>query len=167
LALAKEENILVMTQQYTRFKLPSDVGGTMSGFDATSLNRLWDTETGIGAGSGYNYSSRPIINAGTVYFEPHAFDVKTGTKIDFALSRTYNCGIITSARHLMLFRSGTMGYVDLDSPDKGTQNYGGIRPGCWINTIPANGIVLMPDATARCNCSYLIKATIALKPVSM
>ncbi|MHC4434494.1 MAG: outer membrane protein assembly factor BamB family protein, partial [Planctomycetota bacterium] len=167
LALAKEENILVMTHQYTRFKLPSDVGGRMTGFDATSLKRLWECETGIGAGSDYRYSSRPIINAGTIYFEPHAYDVKTGNKNDFAMNRTYNCGIISSARHLMLFRTGTMGYLDLDNPDKGTQDYGGIRPGCWINTIPANGIVLMPDATARCNCSYLIKATIALKPVSM
>lgn len=167
LALAKEENVLVMTQQYTRFKLPSDVGGMMAGFEATSLKRVWDTETGIGADSAYRYASRPIINAGTVYFEPHAFDVKTGNKIDFAMSRTYSCGIITSARHLMLFRSGTTGYLDLNNPGQGTQDYGGIRPGCWINAIPANGIVLMPDATARCNCSYLIKATIALKPVSM
>jgi len=164
LALAKDENILIMTQQYTRFKLPSDVGGEMTGFDATSLKRLWDTKTGIGAGSGYGYSSRPMINTGTIYFEPHAFDVKTGTKLDFAMSRTYNCGIMTSARHLMMFRSGTMAYLDLDNPDAVTEDYGGIRPGCWINTIAAGGVVLMPDATARCNCSYLIKATIALKP---
>ncbi len=167
LALAKDKNLLIMTQQYTRFKLPSDVGGSMSGFDAMSLKRLWDTETGVGPNSGYGFSSRPIINDGTIYLEPWAFDLATGKKLDFAMSRSYNCGIITSSRHLMLYRSGTMGYLDLDDPEEGTLNFGGIRPGCWINTIAAGGVVLMPDATARCNCSYLIKATIALKPISM
>ena len=46
------------------------------------------------------------------------------------------------------------------------QNFGGIRPGCWINVVPAGGLVLMPDATDLCTCSYLIKASIALQPWS-
>ena len=29
--------------------------------------------------------------------------------------------------------------------DAGTENYGGIRPSCWINAIPASGLVLVPD----------------------
>ena len=44
-------------------------------------------------------------------------------------------------------------------------NFGGIRPGCWINVIPAGGLVLMPDSTTGCKCSYLNTATIALQPV--
>ena len=164
LTLDTDHDVLVMTYQYTRFKLPSEVGGRMAGFRTTDLKRLWDVSTGIGPGSGYSYSSRPMINGDTIYFEPYAFDILTGEKRDFEMSRTYNCGIITSAKNIMLYRSGTVGYLDLNSPGEGTQDWGGIRPGCWINTIPAGGIVLMPDATARCNCSYLIKATIALRP---
>ena len=165
LALSTEHDVLVMTYQYTRFKLPSELGGRMTAYRASDLARLWDIPTGIGSGSGYGYSSRPIINGDRIYFEPYAFDILTGKKTDFAMSRYYNCGIITSAKNIMLYRSGTMGYIDLESPEEGTQDWGGIRPGCWINTISADGIVLMPDATARCNCSYLIKATIALKPL--
>ena len=86
----------------------------------------------------------------------------TGEMLDYTFSRTYNCGIIASSSNLMVYRSGTLGYFDLNEPAKGTQDFGGIRPGCWINAIPAGGIVMMPDATARCTCSYLIKATIAL-----
>jgi len=163
LALDTESDVLVMTYQYTRFKLPSEVGGRMAGFRASDLSRLWDVETGIGPGGGYGYSSRPIINRGTVYFEPYAFDILTGNKLDFTMSRTYNCGIITGAENMLVYRSGTIGYLDLTDPGAGTVDFGGIRPGCWINAIPAGGLVLMPDATARCNCSYLIKSTIALR----
>jgi hypothetical protein len=46
------------------------------------------------------------------------------------------------------------------------ENYGGIRPGCWINAIPAGGLVLVPDASSGCRCSYLNQAWIALSPAS-
>jgi hypothetical protein len=45
-----------------------------------------------------------------------------------------------------------------------TENYGGIRPGCWVNAIPAGGLLLMADAASWCTCSYLNQATIALQP---
>ena len=47
--------------------------------------------------------------------------------------------------------------------NKSVENYGGLRPGCWINAIPAGGIVLVPDATAGCQCSYLNRAWVALQ----
>ncbi|MFH1264246.1 MAG: hypothetical protein ABIK89_00860, partial [Planctomycetota bacterium] len=65
--------------------------------------------------------------------------------------------------YMMVFRSATLGYVDL-SRGQETENYGGIRPACWINVLPVGGLVLMPDATDRCTCSYLIKASIGLAP---
>ncbi len=164
LALSSDERMLLMTYQFTRFRLPSERGGRMAGFRADDLKKTWDVSTGIGPENPYSYSSRPILNGGTVYFEPFAFDIATGAKQDFVMSRTYNCGIITGSNNLMLYRSGTMAYLDLASPEAGTIDFGGIRPGCWINTIAAGGIVLMPDDTARCNCSYLIKATVALRP---
>jgi len=64
---------------------------------------------------------------------------------------------------MLLFRSATLGYRDLLG-DRPTANVGGIRPGCWINVIPTGGLVLMPDATTGCKCSYLNAATIALQP---
>ena len=39
---------------------------------------------------------------------------------------------------MMVFRSATLGYYDLLSP-KGVIDYGGLRPGCWINGMPAGG----------------------------
>jgi hypothetical protein len=66
---------------------------------------------------------------------------------------------------MLLFRSATLGYIDLGHSSE-TQNYGGIRPGCWIAAIPAGGVVTMPDAASWCTCSYLNQGTLALKPVT-
>ncbi len=155
LALSPEHDTLLMAYQDWRFKLASERGGRMAAFDAVTGRRRWDLEA--------DYRTRPILNGRTVYIEPGAWDLVTGEKKSFRFERSYGCGIPAVSKHLIVFRSATLGYVDLtEGPE--TRNYGGIRPGCWINTLPAGGLVLMPDATDRCTCSYLIKASIALQP---
>jgi hypothetical protein len=64
-----------------------------------------------------------------------------------------------------VYRSATLGYWDLEGSQQ-TENYGGIRPGCWVNAIPAGGLVLLADAASWCTCSYLNQATIALQPLA-
>ena len=156
LALSEKYDILLMAYQDTRFKLVSEVGGRMAAFKASTGERLWDVEA--------RYGSRPILNDSTIYAQPGAWDLKTGKKKEFRFERSYGCGTVAGSKHLLAFRSATLGYRDLHSGQE-TVNYGGIRPGCWINTIPASGLLLVPEASNRCVCSYLIKATIALQPM--
>ncbi|NQU20817.1 MAG: PQQ-binding-like beta-propeller repeat protein [Candidatus Nealsonbacteria bacterium] len=156
LAVAGRHDVILTSYQDTRFKLDSEVGGRMAAFRASDGQRLWDVEA--------SYGSRPIINDRTIYAQPGAWDLLTGKRKEFQFARSYGCGILAGSTNLLVYRSATLGYTDLPNGG-GTQNYGGIRPGCWINVIPVGGLVLMPDATDRCTCSYLIKASIALKPM--
>jgi hypothetical protein len=149
-----------MSYQYSQrsYQLPSEKGDRLTGWGASDGKRLWDTAA--------RYISRPIINDMTIYAQPHAFDLLTGTRREgFALKdrQPGGCGPMTGSTHLLLYRSGTLGYTDLLS-GSAVQNYGPVRPGCWINAIVAEGLVLMPDATDRCTCSYLMKTSIALAP---
>jgi len=98
--------------------------------------------------------------------QPYSYDLFTGKqKTDFRIigRQPGGCGPMSGSTHMLLYRSGTLGYTDL-TKNIGTQNYGPMRPGCWINAIVGGGLVLMPDATDRCTCSYLIKTSIALVP---
>ncbi|MCK5806249.1 MAG: PQQ-binding-like beta-propeller repeat protein, partial [Lentisphaeria bacterium] len=155
LALSEEHDVLLMSYQDTAFKLISEQGGRMAAFKASTGEQLWDSKLA--------YKSRPILNGRTLYAQPGAWDLLTGERQDFEFRRYYGCGTLSGSKNLMLFRSGTLGYTDLLRPH-GTENYGGVRPGCWINAITGGGIVLMPDASERCRCSYLIKTSLALHP---
>jgi hypothetical protein len=161
LAVSARHQVLLMSYQYAQrsFQLPSEKGDRLTGFRTTDGKRLWDTRE--------KYISRPIINDTTIYAQPYAFDLLTGIRHpDFRIEgrQPGGCGPMSGSSHLLLYRSGTLGYVDLLGRPQ-TQNYGPVRPGCWINTIVAGGLVLMPDATDRCTCSYLMKASIALAPM--
>lgn len=157
LAVSDEHGILLMYYQAVRhnfFRLPSEIGGRMAALDAATGKRLWDQPAA--------YTTRPILNGETVIAEGGAWELKTGKPLPLRVERSYGCGQFSACENLILFRSATLGYRDL-TRDAGTENFGGMRPGCWFNAIPAGGLVLVPDATAKCACSYQMHAWFALQ----
>ena len=124
-----------------------------------------------------NYMNRPAVINEYVYAEPWAFELKTGTAKqrqhpvtgkadDWQFSRPgHHCGIITATPNMMFFRSGFIGYYDLYK-DSGTQHFAGQRLGCWINAIPGNGLVMIPEASAGCVCQFSIASTVVMEPKS-
>jgi len=154
LVYSKQYDALLMGYQSTRFKLPSEVGGRLAVYRGRSGEKLWDKPA--------TYVTRPFINEYTVYAQGGAWDLLSGDERPFELKRSYGCGQIAASKHLMLFRSATLGYQNME-PDAKVENYGGIRPGCWINALPVGGLVLLPDASAGCTCSYQNRSWMALE----
>jgi hypothetical protein len=122
-----------------------------------------------------NYRHRPIIIGNRVIAEPWAFDLTsgvqeirehplTGLEVPWSIMRPgHHCGMLTGCDNMLLFRSGYTGFYDLDT-DSGTRHFAGHRLGCWINAIPANGLVVIPEASAGCVCMFSIASTIVLEP---
>ena len=160
LALSLKHDVLLMSYQLDQRHAYqwSELGGRMSGFRASDGARLWDANC--------DYVARPLIIDRWIYAQPVCLDLLTGKVSDAIQVKGRQggaCGIIAGCQNMLLYRSGTIGYTDLRH-NMGTESYGGVRPACWINTIPAGGLVLMPDFTYPCTCSYLMKASIALEP---
>ncbi|MCP4853905.1 MAG: PQQ-binding-like beta-propeller repeat protein [Fuerstiella sp.] len=154
LAFSAGHDIVLMFYQPTRFKLPSEVGGRIAAYHATDGYRLWEKKV--------SYSTRPLINQDTIIAHPSALDLVSGEAKPMAVPKSYGCGQLSGSRNLLMFRSGTLGYFDF-TRDAGTENYGGIRPGCWINALPVGGLVLLPDASSGCSCSYQNRSWMALE----
>ena len=123
-----------------------------------------------------NYRHRPIIIGEQVLAEPWIFDLHTGEQqtrphpltgeeVPWSMMRTgHHCGMLTGCDSgMLMFRSGFTGFYDLEA-DAGVQHFGGHRLGCWINAIPANGLVLIPEASAGCVCLFSIASTVVLEP---
>jgi outer membrane protein assembly factor BamB len=153
LAYSQDHDTLLMGYQSTRFKLPSEVGGKLAVFRGASGERLWEKQA--------RYVTRPLINDRRIYAQGGSWDLLTGEEQPFVFERSYGCGQLAGSRHMLLFRSATLGYLDL-TRGSGVENFGGIRPGCWINALPVGGLVLVPDASAGCQCSYQNRSWMAL-----
>ncbi len=155
LALSDQHPVLVMGGQPTRFALESEQSGSLATFDVESGEERWRKQA--------QYASRPMINDRTIYSQGGAWDLLSGYPLPFDFKRSYGCGVLAGSRNTMVFRSATLGYFDFERQGK-VENFGGVRPGCWINAIPAGGLVLVPDASAGCVCSYLNQSWFALEP---
>lgn len=154
LSFSRQHDILLMFYQPTSFRLPSEVGGRIAAFHAGGGYRQWEKKV--------SYRTRPLINGNTIVAHPSALNLTTGEPVAMQIPKSYGCGQVSGSRNLLMFRSGTLGYFDFTRKE-GTENYGGIRPGCWINALPVGGLVLVPDASAGCSCSYQNRSWIALE----
>jgi outer membrane protein assembly factor BamB len=123
-----------------------------------------------------NYRHRPVIIGDNVLAEPWMFDLKTGDQLTranpitgeqvaWSMMRTgHHCGMLTGCESgMIVFRSGFTGFMDLEQ-DAGVRHFAGHRMGCWINAIPANGLVMIPEASVGCVCQFSIASTIVLEP---
>lgn len=154
LSFSDDHDIVLMFYQPTSFRLPSEVGGRIAAFHASDGYKLWDKKVA--------YRTRPLINQDTIIAHPSALDLLSGETKEMTVPKSYGCGQVSGSRNLLMFRSGTLGYYDF-TRDAGTENYGGIRPGCWINALPVGGLVLVPDASSGCSCSYQNRSWVALE----
>jgi outer membrane protein assembly factor BamB len=121
------------------------------------------------------YRSRPLIVDGTVYAEPWSHDLHTGAakrRINpltggdskWQFSRPgHHCGNVVGSPNMLFFRSYSLAYYDLLG-DYGTAHFGAQRTGCWINTLPANGLVMMPEASSSCQCAFPLQCTMVFNP---
>ncbi len=135
--------------------------------DAEKGSKLWAKDA--------NYKSRPTVINNEIIAEPWGYDLYTGApktrqhpltgeETPWLFSRPgHHCGAISATAHLMFYRSKTTAFYNLDA-DEGTEHFGGQRLGCWINTIPANGLVMVPEASAGCVCLFSIASTLVFEP---
>jgi outer membrane protein assembly factor BamB len=122
-----------------------------------------------------NYRHRPIVIDNEIVAEPWAYDLYsgdqkmrthpiTGEQSPWMFARPgHHCGAISATSNMMFFRSKFTAFYNRDQDD-GTEHFAGQRLGCWINTIPANGLVMIPEASAGCVCLFSIAATIVFEP---
>ncbi len=120
-----------------------------------------------------NYRTRPVVMGDRIIIEPRACDLRTGE----ILMRTdpitgqqapweflrpgHTCAITSASASALFYRSSSTAIYDLER-DAGVSMFGGIRPGCWINMIPACGVVLVPEASVGCTCSFPLRCSFAL-----
>ncbi len=140
-------------------------------FDAPSGEIRWtaDHDSGLPSDGGHGeYNRHPTIVGDTVYAWPYAYKLKTGERIaDWTFSRRgHGCGEI-SASHVSLFWRGWNPWMYDLTPGGGPVRLTSVtRPGCWINIIPAGGLVLIPEASSGCTCPLSLQTSMAFSPGS-
>jgi outer membrane protein assembly factor BamB len=138
-------------------------------FDVGSGDIRWQAghRTDLAADGGHGeYNRHPTIIDDTVYAWPYAYNLKTGGRIkgwEFD-RRGHGCGGVSASAQCLFWRGANPWMYDL-GPNGGPQRLNKVtRPGCWINIIPAGGLVLVPEASSGCTCGFSLQTSMAFVP---
>ncbi len=171
LCFSEKHDILIECQRHSRdYMEPHQGSKKMAAWKGESGDLLWRhldrfywggpvmlNEDMIITQSGNDMGAVNLLN-GEPYMVPSGV---TGEDADFAGFKRYGCGTGIACNNMMIFRSGNAGYYDLNTYS-GTGNWGGFKAGCTINLMPANGLIVAPEYTRTCGCSYQYQTSCAL-----
>ena len=136
-------------------------------FDAKSGKLLWEQTQNNGNklnGSHGEQDRHPVILNDEIYVVPFIYNLKSGLPVaGRKLARGGGCGSLSASANALYFRSkNPTAYLPSTGQFKKITTVS--RPGCWINAIPAGGLLLIPEASSGCTCAFPIQCSLAFAP---
>ncbi len=168
MAYANQKIMIVGSRNQTREDNEQAVWFDIHCHDATDGTHLWATSQNqqkAAGGSHGEQDQHPIIVDGTIFVEPFAYDLASGRRRkDWKLDRGgHGCGTVSASATACFFRADNPTMCDLATGQQQKVNLVS-RPGCWINMIPAGGLLLIPEASSGCVCDFPIQSSMAFAP---
>lgn len=168
-AFADGKLIVVGSRNSSQDKKKGQVLYDVYVLNADNGDVIWKTTQKQGTKIGGDHGEQdhhPVIVGDTLYCEPFAYKLKDGKAIDdFAWAKKHRrgCGTVSASASTFYFRQSNPTLFDIASGEyrKVTSS---TRPGCWINMIPAGGLLLIPEASSGCTCNYSIQTSLAFLP---
>jgi len=116
----------------------------------------------------------PVITTDRLYVFPFGYELRTGEpltvehpvtgrRVPFRMEHRGGCGTFSGCPGGLFLRSGAAGMIDLGR-DSGMHWLGQVRSSCWLNMIPAGGMLLMPEGSSNCSCPYSYQTSLAMVP---
>jgi len=150
-------------------------GGNLTGFSAKTGKILWRAKGVYDFGPRLTSVGAPaIITNGKIFMWGMHFDLKTGKQLmrthPISLQREpwdfrwhSGCGGMNASASMLFSRSSALGMYDFIE-DSGVSNYAGSKPGCTNSFYPSGGLLLCPETSSGCICTYSFQTSFALKP---
>ena len=115
-----------------------------------------------------------VILGDRLIAEPAIYELATGKRLgpldkpaDWNRTPRHSCGTLTGAGDCLFFRAANPTVLDLGKSATGRfQALAPTRPGCWINILPAQGLVLIPEASSGCVCHFSLQTSMAFAPAA-
>lgn len=127
----------------------------------------WNTESPWIADHHGNHFTHPVVTEDRLYLAPHIHDMETGKPTGMAYGPRRGCSTIIATKNALMFRILGEGNSPLGLWNKDTgsvSRFMRLRPSCWLNTIPTQGMLLIPEGGAGCSCGGWMETSIGFLP---
>jgi outer membrane protein assembly factor BamB len=128
-------------------------------YDGKTGKLVWSTTLKTGHGHHGAHRRKGMIVGDLFVQDPVGLELKTGKQLWQMKVRT-KCGNLSASAHYLMGRYWHHAMLSLKDLAAGNQESAVdrltsvSRPGCWISTISAGGMVLAPEASTGCACYF-------------
>ena len=133
------------------------------GFNAQNGAPVWQKSHAWIRDNHGGHMYHPVIVSNTVYLEPYAYDVSTGSVIKSGLPARGGCSTMSAAGKMihavqLNYDNAAICFWDLDTDQR--RQMVGSRASCWMSIISAGGMILSPTASTGCTCQFPLQTSI-------
>jgi len=137
----------------------------ISCFDAGDGKQLWKKEQRWFHGDHGGHLSRPAIAGNRLVVKPVHYNLETGAQQTYNVPKAgHGCASYALTEQSIFYRGGSVTQFNFDTRE--FSKWERLRPDCWISTIPAQGMVLSPEAGGGCSCGNWLETSMVMAPVS-
>lgn len=126
---------------------------------------LWQKEQRWFHGDHGGHLSRPAIVNNRLVVKPVHYNLETGQQHEYNIPKSgHGCASYALTDQSVFYRGGSVTQFNFDTRE--FSRWERLRPDCWISTIPAQGMVLSPEAGGGCSCGNWLETSMVIAPVS-
>ncbi len=135
------------------------------GYRAADGERKWEVEHGWIKGDHGQHMQHPAVVGEAVYLRPCGYRVDDGTLLTKNMPPYEGgCATFAGTQDALVYR-GKEGAISIWDVSKETvSHWYSIRPGCWLSTIAAGGMILSPEGGGGCSCGGWLETSIGFSP---
>ncbi len=165
--------VVVSGSQYTPIDGKKMIRYEFMGYAVEDGKQLWTTSEKpsydwVLNGEHGEQTQHPMIIGDVIYGPGFAINLKDGTPYQgWKWSKSHKCATVCGSTNFAFSR-----FTNKKTPNmfnlkdgKRVELTKASRPGCWINILPVGGLILIPEFSAGCTCSYSIQTSMGLIPV--
>ena len=149
---------LLLTASNTKFHLYA--------FDPATGRPVWKKSAAWPDDHHSGHFQHPVITGGNVYLQPNGYQMDSGKLITSKVGRREGCHTYVGAGGALIYRGKSREISMWDRKTESVSSWARLRPSCWLNIIPASGMLLVPEGGGGCSCGGWMETSIGFLPKS-
>lgn len=125
----------------------------------------WENELKWPSDNHGAHFSRPAIVNNRLIVKPGIFKLDTGELLKMEVPKAgHGCATYALSEQSAFYRGGSVTQFNFETNK--FSKWERLRPDCWLSTIPAQGMVLSPEAGGGCSCGNWLETSMVFTPKS-
>jgi len=133
-------------------------------FKTSNGEPIWSKSSNWADDHHSGHMQHPVVTKDKLYLQPNGYDLVTGEILTTKMGKREGCHTYVGAGDSLLYRGKARQVSMWSKETESVTSWPRLRPSCWLNTIPASGMILIPEGGGGCSCGGWMETSLGFIP---